>query len=396
MTATPRRCASPGSRITVSRPSRRMLPASGRWAPASTLMSVLLPAPFSPSRANTSPARNSKSTPRSACTPGKDFSMPRISSSGTAEVVSAAAMGRTLLERRIGLGVGPAVERGGNQHGGRNRLAGEMFDDGADSFNADLVRELDRVGVDFPLFDGLPAFRLAVEANDMDSGLGRFFQGGASAERGRIVDRKNASQIGMSLKEVFGGLVTLVFHAAAWEFGHDLDFARGAAGIVLLDDLPEPIHAQDARLNHLVMQNGDFAARLTQRFDHGLGRLAAAAQIVGGDVRHDLRAGSQARNVGGEHGDARVVGLLNGRADGLGIARRQDDGRDFFNDEILHLILLFGHVELAAHHADAVSVLAGLVGHAVGDLLEKWISQGQHGEADDAFVFRLGGAGDWR
>src|SRR5713101_4949163 len=254
MTATPRRCASPGSPITVSRPSKRMLPASGRCAPASTLMRVLLPAPFSPSNANTSPARNSKSTPRSACTPGKDFSMPRISSSGTAEVVSAAAMGGPLFERRIGLGVGFAVERGGDQHGGRNRLAGEMFDDGANGFDADLVRELDRIGVDFPLFDRLAAFRLAVEADDLDSGLARFFQGGAGAERGRIVDRKNAGQIRMRLEQVFGGLVTLVFHAAAGEFGHDLDFARGAAGIVLFDDRSEPIHAKDARLDHLVMQ----------------------------------------------------------------------------------------------------------------------------------------------
>src|SRR5437879_3047528 len=246
MTATPRRCASPGSRITVSRPSRRMLPASGRCAPASTLMRVLLPAPFSPSRANTSPARNSKSTPRSACTPGKDFAIPRISSSGTAEVVSAAAMGGPLLEGRIGLSVGLTVERGGNQHGSRNGLAGEMFDDGADSFDADLVRELDRVGVDFPLFDRLPAFGLAVEADDLDAGLARFFEGGAGAEGGRIVDRKNAGQIRMRLKQVFGGLVTLVFGAAAGEFGHDLDFACGAAGIVLLDDLPEPIHPEDA------------------------------------------------------------------------------------------------------------------------------------------------------
>src|SRR6266571_6562805 len=179
MTATPRRCASPGSRMAVSLPSRRMLPASGRCAPASTLMSVLLPAPFSPSRARTSPARSSKSTPRSACTPGKDFSMPRISSRGTVEGVWAAAMGRTLLEQRIGVGVGLAVERGGDQHGGGNRLAGEMFDDGADGFDADFVRELDRVGVDFPLFDGLPAFGLAVEAGNLDAGLARFFQGGA-------------------------------------------------------------------------------------------------------------------------------------------------------------------------------------------------------------------------
>ena len=40
------------------------------------------PAPFSPSKANTSPAFKVRLTPRNACTPGNDFTMPRISSSG--------------------------------------------------------------------------------------------------------------------------------------------------------------------------------------------------------------------------------------------------------------------------------------------------------------------------
>ena len=39
-------------------------------------VSVLLPAPFSPTRAWTSPARRSKSTCESAWTPGKVLSMP--------------------------------------------------------------------------------------------------------------------------------------------------------------------------------------------------------------------------------------------------------------------------------------------------------------------------------
>ena len=40
--------------------------------------SVLLPAPFSPSSACTSPAAASKSTRSFATTPGNDFEMPRI------------------------------------------------------------------------------------------------------------------------------------------------------------------------------------------------------------------------------------------------------------------------------------------------------------------------------
>src|SRR6187455_2131195 len=46
--------------------------------------SVLFPAPFSPSRACTSPGAASKSTPSFATTPGKRFVIPRIETAGEA------------------------------------------------------------------------------------------------------------------------------------------------------------------------------------------------------------------------------------------------------------------------------------------------------------------------
>ena len=48
-------------------------------------MSVLFPAPFSPKSASTSPECTSRSTPRKLCTPGNDFLIPRMESSGIAE-----------------------------------------------------------------------------------------------------------------------------------------------------------------------------------------------------------------------------------------------------------------------------------------------------------------------
>ena len=69
-----------GWRSRPARPPSSISPASGRCAPASTLISVDLPAPFCPSRQCTSPARTSRSTPSSARTPGNVFTMPRISS----------------------------------------------------------------------------------------------------------------------------------------------------------------------------------------------------------------------------------------------------------------------------------------------------------------------------
>src|SRR6476619_3244173 len=51
---------------------------------------VLLPAPFSPSKAWISPERRSKSTSSLATMPGKALTMPRASSAGTAGGTGAA------------------------------------------------------------------------------------------------------------------------------------------------------------------------------------------------------------------------------------------------------------------------------------------------------------------
>ena len=50
---------------------------SGGDAPVTILMSVDLPAPFSPTSACTSPARRSNETSRNACTPENDLLIPR-------------------------------------------------------------------------------------------------------------------------------------------------------------------------------------------------------------------------------------------------------------------------------------------------------------------------------
>src|SRR6516165_4522180 len=55
-----------------------MRPSSGLCAPESTFIKVLLPAPFSPTNANTSPARTDKSTPSSATVAPKRFRTPSI------------------------------------------------------------------------------------------------------------------------------------------------------------------------------------------------------------------------------------------------------------------------------------------------------------------------------
>src|SRR5689334_5556891 len=71
--------ASRGERKMTGLPWTRISPSSGRYSPASTFISVLLPAPFSPSSAWTSPGRRSKLTRSLARTPGNRLTTPRIS-----------------------------------------------------------------------------------------------------------------------------------------------------------------------------------------------------------------------------------------------------------------------------------------------------------------------------
>src|SRR5665647_1190710 len=71
--AMPAARASRTDRNRVSRPSSRKRPANSVCTPAMIFISVLFPAPFSPTRPWISPAESAKSTPRSASTPPKAF-----------------------------------------------------------------------------------------------------------------------------------------------------------------------------------------------------------------------------------------------------------------------------------------------------------------------------------
>src|SRR5437763_1875893 len=76
--------ASRGEWNCTGSPSRKISPASGRYRPVRMLESVVLPAPFSPSSACTSPAAASNSTRSFASTAGKRFVIPRSATAGAA------------------------------------------------------------------------------------------------------------------------------------------------------------------------------------------------------------------------------------------------------------------------------------------------------------------------
>ena len=62
----PRSCANAGVRLSTGAPPKTIVPASGVVVPDAMFINVDLPAPFSPSRACTSPGSTSKETSLSA------------------------------------------------------------------------------------------------------------------------------------------------------------------------------------------------------------------------------------------------------------------------------------------------------------------------------------------
>ena len=80
----PASSASRGPENRTGRPFKRISPSYSVIAPARIFISVLLPAPFSPQIAWTSPATAVNDTSRSARTPPKLLAMCRISSRGAA------------------------------------------------------------------------------------------------------------------------------------------------------------------------------------------------------------------------------------------------------------------------------------------------------------------------
>ena len=66
---------------------------------------------------------------------------------------------------------------------------------------------------------------------------------------------KMADRVRVRLEQVLRRPVAAVLGPAARQLRHDLDLPAGAPGVVFLDDLLEPFHAQDARLDELVVDD---------------------------------------------------------------------------------------------------------------------------------------------
>ena len=98
-----------------------------------------------------------------------------------------------------------------------------MTNNRIDNLDAHLVWKLNRIGVNLSVLDRLFALGLTVETNDQHLlRLARLLQGRTSAERRRVVDRKNAAQVRVRLERVFGGFEAHILRAATFQFGYDV------------------------------------------------------------------------------------------------------------------------------------------------------------------------------
>src|SRR5581483_5965502 len=130
--AIPAACASRADRKRVSAPSSRKRPENSGCTPAMIFISVLLPAPFSPTRPWISPGRSAKSTPRSASTPPKVLPIPLSSRRGRSGMAGSdqEMILHPLHASRIGLGHDRAI---GHHALGNALTALFAADDGSDA-----------------------------------------------------------------------------------------------------------------------------------------------------------------------------------------------------------------------------------------------------------------------
>src|SRR5690606_15199008 len=197
MIAIPSAAASTGEEMVTGSPSMRIVPESGVWTPASTFISVDLPAPFSPMRAWTSPRRRSKSTPRRAGAPPKDLVMPSIATSDAMGLLPALVLRQVLAGDHLGW----------HQHGplleflAREQLLGHLQRDGALG-----VRVLRRGGLEhrvglLQLRDGLGG---GVDPDDHQVGEARLLGGERGAQRRGVVDPEDPLHVRVRGEHVGG------------------------------------------------------------------------------------------------------------------------------------------------------------------------------------------------
>src|SRR5918993_949100 len=252
MVLIPAACDSRGSAKETSSPLKRIWPSSGLYTPVITLIIVDLPAPFSPTRACTSPGRSSKETSSRASTPGNRFVTRRTSRIGECRsivlVPPLVGLVQTLLSVLLGIHVILDDDLL------RYRLPGQELLDGVESQRTEAWVGLDH-GVDVTRdyrLHGLPG---TVDGDYLDvlpGILAGVFEGLDGPECHLVVLRIDCVYVGVGLYELFHDRLALGPEEFPGLGGNDLHVR------VLLELFLEALGAVDRdRGPRCSLENGD-------------------------------------------------------------------------------------------------------------------------------------------
>src|SRR5215213_963716 len=209
MVLIPAACDSRGSAKETSSPLKRTWPSSGLYTPVITLIKVDFPAPFSPTRACTSPGCSSKETSSRASTPGNRFVTRRTSRMGECRsiVVVLPLVGLVQILLSVLLGVDIVLYYDLL----RDRLPGKELLDGVESQRTEAGVGFDHdvdVTRDYRLH-GLPG---TVDGDYLDvlpGILAGIFEGLDGSERHLVVLRVDSVYVGVGLYELFHNRLAL-------------------------------------------------------------------------------------------------------------------------------------------------------------------------------------------
>src|SRR5215208_6238511 len=252
MVLMPAACDSRGSAKATSSPLKRIWPSSGVYTPVMTLIRVDFPAPFSPTRACTSPGCSSKETSSRASTPGNRFVTRRTSRIGECRsivlVPPLVGLVQTLLSVLLGVDIVLYYDLL------RDRLPGKELLDGVESQRTEAGVGLDH-GVDVTRDYGLHGLPGTVDGDYLDvlpGILAGVFEGLDGPERHLVVLRIDRVYVGVGLYELFHDRLTLGPEEFPGLGGNDLHVG------VLLELLLEALGAVDGdRGPRCSLENGD-------------------------------------------------------------------------------------------------------------------------------------------
>src|SRR5215217_5225709 len=252
MVLIPAACDSRGSAKETSSPLKRTWPSSGLYTPVITLIKVDFPAPFSPTRACTSPGCSSKETSSRASTPGNRFVTRRTSRIGECRsivlVPPLVGLVQTLLSVLLGIHVILDDDLL------RYRLPGQELLDGVESQRTEA-----RVGLDHGV-DVTRDYRLHGLTGTVDGDylhvlpgiLTGVFEGLDGPERHLVVLRVDRVYVGVGLYELFHDRLALGSEEFPGLGGNDLHVG------VLLELFLEALGAVDSdRGPRCSLENGD-------------------------------------------------------------------------------------------------------------------------------------------